>query len=642
MLGRLSLATKCLLLFGAAVVLIIAAALAVPWFRMNAMVDESEIEVSRQMVATWERAATRSIPGDRTRPGDSVEKPGESANAHAGQVITLQAGRRLFLSQATLSVLTAGEVEALITQPARVEQPAVRDESKGEAPAGDANSASAANAPKSSSESSAPGVVPAAGGSSNAAQAPYLRRAWRALTADPKQGEHVEAAWLFTVREYRYTKAVRDAEGKLEGLIVLERSSPRAASLMLLNTLQLFAAGCVALGLAVLVFYLVTNRIILSPVRELKETAEAVQGGNLSIRSQIQTRDEFEDLAEAFNEMLTALQAQQSQLRAINTSLDEKLGELTERNSALFEAAKLKGEFLANVTHELRTPLNSILGFAELLDEAATREQQTLAAAQSSGGSISPEDLTRLAKRKRYVDNILTAGRSLLELINGLLEMAKVEAGKMDLVIKAVDVRERCENLAALMKPMADTRGVEVKLELGEDLPKIETDPRKLQQVVFNLMSNAIKFTADATEAQREAEAARVSMGEEPSPVKQAQVTLRAERLVPRNAEGPESFERVRISVLDNGPGIKKEDLSKIFDKFTQLDTGYTRRHAGTGLGLAICKELTHLLQGAMIVQSEVGLGSMFSVILPTKMDATRQAESKLEGEFRAALSSRA
>lgn len=642
MLGRLSLATKCLLLFGAAVVLIIAAALAVPWFRMNAMVDESEIEVSRQMVATWERAATRSVPGDRTRPGDSVEKLGESANAHAGQVVTLQAGRRLFLSQATLSVLTAGEVEALITQPARVEQSLVRDEPKGEAPAGEANSASAANAPKSSSESSVPGAAPAAGGSSNAALAPYLRRAWRALTADPKQGEHVEAAWLFTVREYRYTKAVRDAEGKLEGLIVLERSSPRAASSMLLNTLQLFAAGCVALGLAVLVFYLVTNRIILSPVRELKETAEAVQGGNLSIRSQIQTRDEFEDLAEAFNEMLTALQAQQSQLRAINTSLDEKLGELTERNSALFEAAKLKGEFLANVTHELRTPLNSILGFAELLDEAATREQQTLSAAQSSGASISQEDLSRLAKRKRYVDNILTAGRSLLELINGLLEMAKVEAGKMDLVIKAVDVRERCENLAALMKPMADTRGVEVKLELGEDLPKIETDPRKLQQVVFNLMSNAIKFTADATEAQREAEAARVSMGEEPSPVKQAQVTLRAERLVPRSAEGPESFERVRISVLDNGPGIKKEDLSKIFDKFTQLDTGYTRRHAGTGLGLAICKELTHLLQGEMIVQSEVGLGSMFSVILPTKMDATRQAESKLEGEFRAALSSRA
>lgn len=639
MLGRLSLATKCLLLFGAAVVLIIAAALAVPWFRMNAMVDESEIEVSRQMVSTWERAATRSVPGDRSRSNEPADKPAETTNTHAGQVVTLQAGRRLFLSQATLSVLTAGEVESLIAQPARVEQP-VRDEPKAETPVGGTGGANESST--GAGAGGATGASTAGGGSSNASLAPYLRRAWRALTADPKQGEHVEAAWLFTVREYRYTKAVRDAEGKLEGLIVLERSSPRAASLMLLNTLQLFAAGCVALGLAVLVFYLVTNRIILSPVRELKETAEAVQGGNLAIRSQIQTRDEFEDLAEAFNEMLTALQAQQSQLRAINTSLDEKLGELTERNSALFEAAKLKGEFLANVTHELRTPLNSILGFAELLDEAATREQQTLAAAQSSGGNISQEDLSRLAKRKRYVDNILTAGRSLLELINGLLEMAKVEAGKMDLVIKAVDVRERCENLAALMKPMADTRGVEVKLELGEDLPKIETDPRKLQQVVFNLMSNAIKFTADASEAQREAEAARVSMGEEPAPVKQAQVTLRAERLVPRSAEGPESFERVRISVLDNGPGIKKEDLSKIFDKFTQLDTGYTRRHAGTGLGLAICKELTHLLQGEMIVQSEVGLGSMFSVILPTKMDATRQAESKLEGEFRAALSSRA
>lgn len=605
MLGRLSLATKCLLLFGAAVVFIISAALAVPWVRMNGMVDDAETEISRQIVATWEQATVirggpatsesatgPSAPGESgakvgatpsgspttpTTPGvttadGTVSKPESSDKTN--KLATLQAGRKLFANDAKLTVLAASEIEHASTR------------------------------------------------------SQFVQRAWRELSPS-KAGEYVEAAWQFTVREYRYAKAVRDGSGVLEGLVLLERTSPAAAQGMLFNTLYLFAAGCVALGLAVAVFYLVTNRIILSPVRDLRETAEQVREGNLAIRSQIQTRDEFEDLADAFNEMLAALQAQQGQLRAINASLDEKLGELTERNTALFEAAKLKGEFLANVTHELRTPLNSILGFAELLEEGMGREAEGDA------------DAGRSAKRKRYIENILGAGRALLELINGLLEMAKVEAGKVDLRVRDVDIRERCEQLAAMMKPVADKRGVELKLEAAADLPLVKTDGPKLQQIVFNLLSNAIKFTADAAEAEREAVSMRQYTGEIPGPVRQALVTLRAERLVPRAAEGPDSVERVRISILDTGPGIAKADLDKIFEKFTQLDTGYTRKHAGTGLGLAICKELTHLLQGEMQVQSEVGLGSMFSVIIPVQMDATAAAQLKMELEFRGALTGR-
>ncbi len=604
MLGRLSLATKCLLLFGAAAVLIISSALAVPWFKMNSMVDETELEVSRQVLTTWEQAVARAGPqwsgpsggvgGAEAAGGDATPTspvPSEGASSEAGPPATapvnarlamLEKGRRLFAGEATLMIVGRAEY----------------------------------------------GVA--------SQRSSLIQRAWGLLERDPKIGDYSEAAWRFTVREYRVVRAIRDADGKLDGVVVIERSSPAAASEMLLNTLYLFAAGCVALGLAVLVFYLVTNKIILSPVRRLRETAEEVREGNLDTRSNIQTRDEFEDLAEAFNEMLTALQAQQKQLRAINASLDEKLNELTERNVALYEAAKLKGEFLANVTHELRTPLNSILGFAELLDEGFGRE-------------VESDDSGRLAKRRRYVENILTAGRALLDLITGLLEMAKVEAGKMEMQLRPVDIRERCEQLAALMKPVADKRGVELRVELAEDMPRVETDARKLQQVIFNLLSNAIKFTADAHEAEREAAQLREYAGEARGVVRTPLVTLRAERLVTRTGASagtlsggspavPELGERVRISVLDTGPGIKREDLGRIFEKFTQLDTGYARKHAGTGLGLAICKELTSMLQGELIVQSDPGMGSMFSVILPLTMDVARVAEMKAEGEFRGAL----
>lgn len=600
-------------------VLIIAAALAVPWVKMNGMVDDAELEVSRQMVATWEHAAVRTgLPGAagaRSRGEDQgavptggpggTERPargGRSAGSEGGidqeallnaarggapesepspidlrsHLPVLAANQRLFAGNAELRVLGAEQVEG------------------------------------------------AASGSE------FVRSAWDAVRTAGADGarteEFAEASWRFTERQYHYAKAIRTPRGALEGLVVLERTSLSAARGMVRNTLYLFAAGCVALGFAVLVFYLVTNRLILSPVRQLRETAEEVREGNLDVRSQIQTHDEFEDLAEAFNEMLTSLQSQQKQLRAINASLDDKLSELSERNSALAEAAKLKGEFLANVTHELRTPLNSVIGFAELLDEGLARE----------GAGEGPEGVARVAKRRRYLENILGSGRTLLDLINSLLEMAKVEAGKSELVIKPVDVGEKCEQLAALMKPMADKRTVELRLEIAPDLPRIDTDARKLQQIVFNLLSNAVKFTADAAEAEREAATVREMNGEAPGEVRQALVTLRAEPLVPRGGGAEEG--RVRISVLDTGPGINREDLGKIFEKFTQLDTGYARKHAGTGLGLAICKELTHLLQGEMMVQSEVGHGSMFSVILPLALDPARAAEGRLEQEFRGAL----
>jgi signal transduction histidine kinase len=555
----ISLANKCLLLFGAAVVLIIVAALSVSWLRMSAIVDESQRELSRELVAAWETSAA-----ELTGSGPLL-RPGVEADVGGAKVVLL--------------------------------------------------------------------TPDAAAGHSD----PFVSRAWARMNENPEHLEEHQSRWAGLKREYRFAKAVRPAASprqEPDGLVYLRRESATAGTQMLVNMAYLLSAGLLALGLAVLVFYLITNRLILGPVRLLKDTAELVREGDVGVRSEIRTGDEFEELGETFNQMLEALSSTQEQLRAMNRSLDLRVNELAERNVALYEANKLKGEFLANVSHELRTPLNSIIGFTELLIEAADKEAEA------------GDDSTRLAKRRRYLENIQTSGRSLLELITGLLELAKLEAGRMELRIEPVNLRDMLEMLAAMMRPLADRGGVELIVELPPDLPVMETDGKKLQQVVFNLLSNAVKFTSDKWSAAGAGSGNGAWTGGGGSAggggaSGGAKVTLRAERLPGRATEGPGAADRVRISVLDTGPGIAPEDRQRIFEKFQQADSGHTRRHAGTGLGLAICKELTAILQGEIQLDSEVGRGSMFSVILPEKIDPTRAEEMRLEMAFRGKLAER-
>lgn len=572
MFRRISLANKCLLLFGAAVVLIILAALSVPWVRMNQLIDEGELASCRQIAATWQASERRP-----STPAGAIPAPPAR--------IGLSPGERLTVEDSSIQIVGAEQIAGIREQRS------------------------------------------------------FLLTAWDRFAREPQTREISSVRWHLLTREYHYAKVIRGAagpspDGRVEMMIVVERESANAGRTVLINTGFLISAGCVALGLAVLVFYLITNRIILSPVRRLRETAEIVRSGALDQRSDIHTGDEFEELAESFNEMLQNVQTKQEELRRLNAAMDDKLTELEQRNQSLYEATRLKGDFLANVTHELRTPLNSILGFAELLDEQVQRDAEA------------GEDTTRISRRKRYIDNILSAGRALLDLINGLLEMAKVEAGKMELNIAPMNLKESCETMIAMMKPLADKRLVDLRFEQApgsagiEEMPPVITDSRKFQQILYNLLSNAIKFTADAADA-REAQMAAMDPEAAEKLSRMAHVTLRAERLIPRAGEGAggaDSHERIRISVLDTGPGIKPEDQPRIFEKFTQLDSGHQRKHAGTGLGLSIVKELTQLLQGEVQVESELGRGSMFSVILPISLNRDRTAETKLELALRGAL----
>ena len=362
----------------------------------------------------------------------------------------------------------------------------------------------------------------------------------------------------------------RYRKGQLVGIIALELPADPTDQQQLLNAATVAAAVALATLCAIAAFYLITRWLILAPIELLRHAAEEVSSGEDTTRVDIRTGDEFEDLGGTFNEMLDHLQQSHRKLETINKSLDAKMGELAETNVALYEANKVKSEFLANVSHELRTPLNSIIGFAELL--------------QSNPG------LKDDAKSNRYMSNILTSARSLLSIINELLDLAKIEAGKMELNIEKVVISDLCENLFNLVKPIADKKTLEIDLAIPDALPLMETDPGKLQQVLYNLLSNAIKFTPEG-----------------------GRITIRAQSAPPQ---------QVRISVTDTGPGIPEDQQEAIFEKFRQVDGSTSRGHGGAGLGLAIAKELISMLGGTIAVASEPQKGSTFSITLPLKAPA--------------------
>jgi signal transduction histidine kinase len=189
----------------------------------------------------------------------------------------------------------------------------------------------------------------------------------------------------------------------------------------------------------------------------------------------------------------------------------------------------------------------------------------------------------------RYVSNITNSGSNLLELINDLLDIAKIEAGKLDVRPSELSLSDLFEGLTALLKPLAEKKRLTIVASAAADIPIVRTDPARLQQVLYNLLSNAIKFSPE---------------GE--------RVDLTAERV---------GDDRVKISVVDRGPGIAAGNHAVIFEKFRQIDASATREHGGTGLGLSISRELVRLLHGTIGVDSEPGHGATFWCVLPVMLD---------------------
>jgi signal transduction histidine kinase len=318
--------------------------------------------------------------------------------------------------------------------------------------------------------------------------------------------------------------------------------------------------------------------IIVKPVKHLKEVADAISAGELNVRSEIQTADEFEDLSHAFNRMLRNLVSMQDRLRKVNADLDRKVDELARANLALYESNRLKGDFLATMSHELRTPLNSILGFSDVL---------------SSGDGLTEKQL-------RWVGNIRSSGEQLLALINDILDLAKIEAGKMEVRPSEFSVYDVCEGLLTMFRPLAEKKNIDLRGDLTPGMPLLRQDVVKFQQILSNLLSNAIKFTPEG-----------------------GRVQLKAE------GDG----NHVVLTVSDTGVGIASDEQELVFEKFRQAGNPLTREHAGTGLGLSIVRELSKLLGGEVTLQSELGRGSTFTVRLPQQLSPGPRLEYDLARE---------
>jgi PAS domain S-box-containing protein len=242
--------------------------------------------------------------------------------------------------------------------------------------------------------------------------------------------------------------------------------------------------------------------------------------------------------------------------------------DVTERKrfeQSLQEANRMKSEFLANMSHELRTPLNGIIGFTEFLFD-------------EKPGPLKP-------KQKEYLGDVLSSARHLLQLINDVLDLAKVEAGKMELHPETFPVQTAVEEVAAVIKGIAQKKHIAVSIEIEAGLEAVTLDEHKFKQVLYNLLSNAVKFSDE-----------------------DGQVGIHARRL---------DQDQLEVQVRDTGIGIQAGDISRLFTEFEQLDSGTARRFEGTGLGLALTKKIIEFQGGRVSVESEPGKGSVFTVVLP-------------------------
>lgn len=275
------------------------------------------------------------------------------------------------------------------------------------------------------------------------------------------------------------------------------------------------------------------------------------------------------------------LQRELQERQQAQQQLTDRNQELAVSNQELARATRLKDEFLANMSHELRTPLNAILGITEGLQE-------------SIFGPITEQ-------QERVLQTIERSGSHLLSLINDILDVAKIEAGQLELDIAAVPVAPLCQSSLAFVKQQAFKKGIQLAIQLSPKLPDLLVDERRVRQVLINLLNNAVKFTPDHGSVALE-------------------VCLGTSRRVPKlnsSLGETEVHQFLEISVVDTGIGIAPEDVRKLFQPFMQVDSALNRQYTGTGLGLALVKRIVELHGGEVSLVSELGVGSRFTVDLP-------------------------
>jgi len=376
--------------------------------------------------------------------------------------------------------------------------------------------------------------------------------------------------WIIT-----YTPIYFDLNDTEEFLVLIEVTEKEAV----FSKVETFSdAFLILISSAMLISIfaaIIIAQTITRPLKELIAGTKRIAKKDLSFQIKSSSDDEFGFLANSFNEMAQELEIAYSELedkvkqrtirlQLANEKLKSLIRELKDANERTKEASKLKSQFIANMSHELRTPLNSIIGFTDvLLDDDSLNDEQT-----------------------DYLRTILKNSENLLQLINDILDLSKIEANKMDIIYQRVKVGELLRRVHKLMSPLVAEKDIDIEYEYEPDL-EMYVDKSKLRQVMINLLTNAIKFNKIGG------------------------------KIRTRVAYEDDEKEFVRFEVWDSGIGIREKDFDAIFDEFQQIDGTETRDYQGTGLGLAISKKFIEMMGGKIWVESKYGEWSRFTFILP-------------------------
>ena len=371
--------------------------------------------------------------------------------------------------------------------------------------------------------------------------------------------------------------AALDSTPELLGFVSVELSKDSLYT----NTVNVFIGNIltslILAAILLLVLGALTKRMT-HPLHVLSQIMEKARHSSHDIVANEEGPPEVASIAKSFNQMISTLEQRDKELRNQNIILEERVAERTyelslARDKAM-QANQAKSVFLANISHELRTPLNAIIGYSELLIEAAEETEQ----------DFFKDDL----------EKIQNAGEHLLELINNILDLSKVEAGKMELDVHEFSIIPLIENVINVTKPLAMKRSNELLVSYNDDIGTITSDETKIRQALLNLLSNACKFTENGT------------------------ISFQISR----------ELDWIIFAVSDSGIGMTEEQTAKLFNDFTQVDSSTTRKYGGTGLGLSISKRFCVLIGGDITVSSQPDKGSQFTIRIPSfiNVDGTPHA----------------
>jgi signal transduction histidine kinase len=408
------------------------------------------------------------------------------------------------------------------------------------------------------------------------------------IIEDTLQEPHFESIELgFGNKKHRYGAAGESAE-KLQRVIdqplpmtITARITPRQQAVRerQIEIFMIFSLALIALGVFI---GLIIDKYVRKPFQHMEATTQAYIAGNKKARVDIPTKDEFGVLANFMNEMLDRIEENEQrlhkevserkiaaqQVQQQRDALQQLTRELTAARDQAYEANYAKSAFLANMSHELRTPLNAVIGYSELLIEEARESDVT---------TTIPD-----------LEKIRQAGKHLLTLINEVLDISKIEAGKMALLLEHFDISNMVDEVCDMIKPMVSRNHNTFTVQMADDLGSMYADITRVRQILFNMLSNACKFT------------------------REGRIVLQVEKA---------DAEFIHFRVRDTGIGVDEHDMEKLFDEFVQADNSTTRQYGGTGLGLAICRRLSRLMGGDIMVSSSAGKGASFVASIPLRVN---------------------